>query len=197
MPKTNKLLRAMGIAVPVALMIMTADAKEVTRYWNSASGKAWVSGSGECWTSLHGPNNLPPCVSAPKKEKEKEIIDSYTINLVNDEFDFDKYFLKPDMKVALDDLARRVKASPGDEMLTIIGHTDSKGSEQYNYGLGLRRANSTKEYLVKVGKLDPNKIRVESKGELQPVASNATEEGRAQNRRIEIVADDFKAPKKK
>lgn len=195
MPKTNKLLRAMGIAVPVALMIMTADAKEVTRYWSSASSKAWVSGSGECWTSLHGPDNLPPCVSAPKKEKE--IIDSYTINLVNDEFDFDKYLLKPDMKVALDDLARRVKASPGDEMLTIIGHTDSTGSEQYNYGLGLRRANATKEYLVNVGKLDPTKIRVESKGELQPVASNATEEGRARNRRIEIVAEDFNAPKKK
>jgi outer membrane protein OmpA-like peptidoglycan-associated protein len=119
------------------------------------------------------------------------IVQSYDINLVNDEFAFNSAQLKPEMKVALDDLARRVRASPGQESLTIVGHTDSIGNPEYNYGLGLRRAQATKSYLVRSGGLDARRIRVASAGESEPVASNSSEQGRAINRRIEIKAAQY------
>ncbi|MEA3277785.1 MAG: OmpA family protein [Pseudomonadota bacterium] len=132
----------------------------------------------------------PNCVIEREYPKTgAEIIQSYTIDLVNDEFDFNKSTLKPEMKRALDDLARRVKATSGEEQLTIIGHTDSVGSEQYNYELGLRRAAASKNYLVNVGGLNPARIRTESAGERDPVATNETEQGRAKNRRIEVRAE--------
>ena len=119
------------------------------------------------------------------------IIDGYTIDLVEDEFDFDSARLKPAMRHALDDLARRVRESPGDERLTILGHTDSVGSRQYNYGLGQRRADASKRYLVAYGGVDPARIRTSSAGADIPVASNDTAAGRARNRRIEIRAERY------
>ena len=71
------------------------------------------------------------------------------------------------------------------ETIIAVGHTDSIGTEKYNQGLSERRAASVKSYLVSKG-VDPNRIYTEGKGELQPVASNKTREGRAQNRRVEI-----------
>jgi outer membrane protein OmpA-like peptidoglycan-associated protein len=114
------------------------------------------------------------------------IIQSYDINLVNDEFDFNSATLKPEMRHALDDLARRVRASPGEEVLTIVGHTDSVGSDDYNYALGLRRADASKAYLVRAGGLSSARIRTASEGKRNPVATNDTPQGRAMNRRIEV-----------
>lgn len=182
MRKATKILRATGLAAPVALTMALAgsmaNADMMEHFW-SAGNEGWVNSAGECWQSNDGPTDVPPCV---------KIIESFTIDLVNDEFDFNKYNLKPDMKVALDDLARRVKESTGDEKLTIVGHTDSVGSQSYNLGLGERRAAASKEYLVTVGGLDPSRIDVASEGKLQPVATNETAEGRAKNRRIEVRA---------
>ena len=90
------------------------------------------------------------------------------------------------MKAALDDVASRVKASPGDEHLTIIGHTDSIGTEEYNLGLGQRRADATADYLIDQG-ISASQITTKSMGESQPVADNGTREGRAKNRRAEIL----------
>jgi len=114
-----------------------------------------------------------------------EITPNVTINLVNDEFDFDSAALKPDMKTALDDVAAKIKASPGQEMLTIIGYTDSTGPEIYNQGLSERRAKSVAEYLAGEG-IPPASMTVMGKGETQPIADNGTRAGRAKNRRVEI-----------
>ena len=70
--------------------------------------------------------------------------------------------------------------------LMITGHTDAIGTEEYNQSLGLRRAESTKQYFEKLG-IPAVKIRIESKGETQPVDNNSTREGRANNRRTEIT----------
>ena len=188
MPKTNKTLRALGFAAPVALsMAMAAPAilaedAAIERYWSAAGGVAWVNPYGECWQSAGGPTGLPPCT---------EIIESFTIDLDNDEFDFDKSVLKPDMEVALDDLARRVKETSGEEQLTIVGHTDGVGSQEYNLGLGQRRADATKDYLVRVGGLDSSRINTASEGKIEPVATNETDAGRAKNRRVEVRAELF------
>ena len=69
--------------------------------------------------------------------------------------------------------------------LSVIGYADNIGSEDYNYKLGLRRAASTRNYLVRNG-ISEQIITISSKGESSPVATNGTESGRAQNRRTDI-----------
>ena len=114
-----------------------------------------------------------------------EIIPSLSINVTADHFAFDSAVLKRKMLDELDDVAARVKASKGDEMLEIVGHTDSTGPEAYNLGLSERRAQSAANYLEGKG-VSMSRITVKGMGESAPVASNATREGRAMNRRVEI-----------
>lgn len=99
-------------------------------------------------------------------------------------FDFDKATIRPDARPVLDEAVRTLKDEPG-VIVIAEGHTDSVGSEQYNQRLSVRRAQAVKDYLVRNG-IDASRIRVEGFGESQPVASNATAEGRAQNRRVEL-----------
>jgi OOP family OmpA-OmpF porin len=114
-----------------------------------------------------------------------EIMASMVINVTTDHFDFDSAKLKPAMMSALDDVAAKVKASPGDESLSIVGHTDSTGPEAYNQGLSERRAEAAATYLVEQG-VPASRITTSGMGESQPVADNSTREGRAMNRRVEI-----------
>ncbi len=100
-------------------------------------------------------------------------------------FDFDKSVLKPDGKKALDDLLAKIKGIDVD-VIVVVGHTDSKGSDAYNQKLSVRRAESVKSYLVSQG-VPVARVRTEGRGESAPVASNDTEEGRAQNRRVEVT----------
>ena len=71
------------------------------------------------------------------------------------------------------------------ETIVATGHTDSVGTDAYNQGLSVRRANTVKAYLVSKG-VAAERVLVEGKGETQPVASNATKDGRAQNRRVVV-----------
>ena len=112
-----------------------------------------------------------------------EVVENLTIDLVEDEFDFDSATLKPAMESALSDLADRIKASKGREQITIIGHTDSVGPADYNMGLSERRAESAASFLQSMG-IDG--ITTKGMGESSPVADNGTREGRAKNRRVEI-----------
>lgn len=82
-----------------------------------------------------------------------------------------------------DDLAKMLKET-GDSV-TVTGHTDSDGTAEYNMKLGLERANEFKTHLISRGVSD-DKIKVESKGKSMPIASNATKEGKQDNRRVEI-----------
>lgn len=101
-------------------------------------------------------------------------------------FDHDKSVLKPAGKEALQDLGDEIKAMGGRVVdIDVIGHTDSDGTEEYNQALSVRRAQAVKDYLVSEG-VDAAIIDVSGQGELNPIASNATKEGRAQNRRVDI-----------
>ena len=99
-------------------------------------------------------------------------------------FDFDKSVVKP---IYLPHIAKAAGVLRAHAKLDveIAGHTDSKGSDEYNMKLGLRRALAVKEWLVKYG-VDPGRLEVKSYGERQPAVSNATDEGRAKNRRVEL-----------
>ena len=126
------------------------------------------------------PEPIPEPVPEPKKD-DVWVFDSGRLN-----FDFDKSVVKPQYF----ELLRNVKdyAEQNDFKLTIIGHTDSKGSDEYNMALGMRRAIAVRDKLLEFG-LDPARILgVESRGESEPIAPNDTEEGRFENRRIEFKA---------
>ena len=99
-------------------------------------------------------------------------------------FDFDEYVIKPDFTADLDAAADLLLANP-DVTVRIDGHTDSVGSEEYNMGLSERRAEAVATYLEEVG-VARDRMTVAWFGESQPIATNDTAEGRAQNRRVEI-----------
>ena len=99
-------------------------------------------------------------------------------------FDFDKSVVKPQYFEMLHKFVEYVNYN--DYEVVIEGHTDSKGTNAYNMALGRRRAQSVKAKLLEFG-MDPGRIvGTVSKGEEEPVAANTTDEGRAQNRRIEF-----------
>lgn len=99
-------------------------------------------------------------------------------------FDFDKSDLTPAAKAQLDTLMDKLRNADV-VSIKVIGHTDSKGSDAYNQALSERRASSVAAYLLSQG-LAPNKLTSEGRGESEPVADNTTDEGRADNRRVEL-----------
>ena len=125
------------------------------------------------------PEPQPQPQPEPQPEEPGWVFDSGRLN-----FDFDKSVVKPQYF----ELLRNVKdyVEQNDFRLTIIGHTDSKGTDAYNMALGMRRAIAVRDKLLEFG-LDPSRILgVESRGESEPIATNDTEEGRFENRRIEF-----------
>ncbi|MCL4106963.1 UNVERIFIED_CONTAM: hypothetical protein GTU68_004104 [Idotea baltica] len=88
---------------------------------------------------------------------------------------------------ALSQLAGELKTNGS--AITVDGHTDSTGAEGYNQALGLQRALTTSDGLIADG-VEKNRLVIRSFGESKPIASNATSEGRAKNRRSEIWASE-------
>lgn len=100
-------------------------------------------------------------------------------------FGFDSAELSPEAQAVLDEQAV-VMEKDSKLKLIITGYTDSTGPEEYNQGLSERRANAAKEYLVSKG-VGVDRLNAIGYGETRPIASNDTKEGRAQNRRIELI----------
>jgi outer membrane protein OmpA-like peptidoglycan-associated protein len=99
-------------------------------------------------------------------------------------FDVGRHAIKPNMRPVLDRLASTLNQHPV-TTVTIIGHTDSTGSDSVNDPLSINRAASTRDYLVQRG-VSAQRIAVDGRGSRQPVADNTTAAGRAMNRRVEI-----------
>ncbi|MFP4136936.1 MAG: OmpA family protein [Halomonas sp.] len=100
-------------------------------------------------------------------------------------FGFDSSELTSNARNALDDVSR-ILTQYDDTRVNIAGHTDSTGDADYNQRLSERRAEAVGNYLSQSG-VASNRLNMRGYGEDQPVASNNTEEGRAQNRRVEIT----------
>ena len=100
-------------------------------------------------------------------------------------FDFDKTALKDAAKTNVQSLAASLNQYP-DTDIKVIGHTDSRGTEQYNMGLSERRAAAVKAYAVSQG-VPSSRLVTIGKGFAEPIADNDTDAGRAANRRVEIV----------
>ena len=100
-------------------------------------------------------------------------------------YDFDSSAIKAAASANLRNLATSLKKYSNTDLL-IVGHTDSSGSDTYNQGLSLRRANAASAYLEKQG-VSGQRMFTDGKGEMEPVATNDTEFGRQTNRRIEVA----------
>lgn len=131
------------------------------------------------------PEPVAPAVKTPQaaqleQSKPGDVI--VILEGVNFEFDSDR--LRPDAIVILDE-AVTVLNRRKDINMDIVGHTCSIGTEQYNQGLSERRARSVYDYLVNHG-IASERLTTQGYGETRPAFSNATREGRAKNRRVEL-----------
>ena len=100
-------------------------------------------------------------------------------------FDTDSYTVRPSLRSDLGKVADNLVAYP-DSTVQVIGHTDNVGDATYNLGLSQRRASAVADVLQSNG-VTYDRLQTIGRGEGQPIASNLTPEGRAQNRRVEII----------
>jgi OOP family OmpA-OmpF porin len=121
--------------------------------------------------------------SAEEMQDEIDLEGRVTLHGVN--FDFDKATLQPGADAVLDEVVRLMRDNP-DLQVEIEGHTDNIGSRDYNLDLSQRRAETVRGYLVRHG-IAAERMTSRGYGFDRPVTSNETEEGRARNRRVELV----------
>ena len=107
------------------------------------------------------------------------------VNLPDVTFAVDSTTISPSFRAALDEVAASLQKYPN-SLVDVMGHTDSTGSDSYNLDLSRRRAESVANYLVSRG-VARARIATVGYGEQYPVADNTTEQGRALNRRVELV----------
>jgi len=101
-------------------------------------------------------------------------------------FDTDKSDIKPESEPTLTEIARLLQQDPT-LSLNVVGHTDNVGGQEYNQNLSERRAASVVTYLTDRQGIDASRLTPVGAGMSSPIASNDTEEGRAKNRRVELV----------
>ncbi len=143
--------------------------------------------------SAEGYLNAADSVEVMNKEINPLIKDLYlkkievgvTVRLKNIYFDFDKTTLKPESFIELDKVVDLLKTNPSVE-IEISGHTDSKGSDDYNLNLSQGRSQSVVDYLISQG-IESYRLSAHGYGETNPIDTNDTEEGRANNRRVEFT----------
>ena len=162
--------RLAALAAPLAVVAalsaptaVSANDYNMEHFWSAQpEGTAWVTGYGECWQSLHGAGDLEPCVSGPVAAPAPK---EFTVRL---NFEFDKYRMENvvnDNELRrLDDYIAQVKNSEVQERISLTGHTDAKGSDAYNYQLGLRRAQAVQDYMISRGISAQDIVSVESRG---------------------------------
>jgi len=194
MNKTLKLILAAVITISAGSAM--AQPKNVDN-WVNSTGTPWRNGDGTlCWRDATwtpataapncdgwlAPKPAAAAAAVSKVAQKKITLQADTL------FDFDKSNLKSEGVATLNKLAQDIKKMKL-EVVIIVGYTDSVGTDAYNIALGQRRANAVKAFLTNDGGVEATRVYTESKGKADPVASNATAEGRAKNRRavIEVV----------
>lgn len=205
--KTTAVCLLAGLGAALASLPLAADQN---RYWRDAEGNLWRSTSGECirtgaWTPQ---GHTPGCDPEPPETRTSQSpapsaagLETQTIEVAALEapaqqpteprpieldavtlFDLDSARLRPQDVTAVNGIASEAKRAARIDAVEIVGYADSTGASDYNQRLSEQRALAVKEQLVRAG-IDPALIRTEGRGEADPVASNATPEGRRQNRR--------------
>jgi len=207
--KILALVAPMGLAAAVAFAPTAATAGYLTygdaegvvnsynECWQAEGGMASVKGPAACDdcskrdSDGDGVNDCnDKCPNTPKGVRVNadgcEIIADVVLS-TEVLFDFDKYELKPSGRQALDELATRIDKTEGVEKISVVGHTDPIGSDQYNQGLSERRANAVSKHMAQRG---VPSVSVVGMGERELVVSNCGNNRacNAPNRRVEVKA---------
>jgi outer membrane protein OmpA-like peptidoglycan-associated protein len=168
---------------------MTEVQKDDPEYWKGAVIGAPIGAvlCGLVGHAIFDKEPTPPPTPTPEPPPPPS---SKRIVLRGVNFDFDDTAVRPDSRAILDEAAETLREHP-DVDIAVEGYTDDIGTEEYNDKLSVRRAQAVFRYLVNRG-VAPDRMEVIGYGESRPVASNETESGRAQNRRVELVVKELK-----
>lgn len=149
----------------------------------AAVGAAVGAGVGYNWTAIR--NKLSGQTAGTGTQITEQADGSLKVNIPSQvTFDTDSATIKPSFRSVLDGVAQTISQEPSVNA-QVVGHTDSTGNADHNMALSQRRAQSVEAYLADRG-IARTRLTAEGRGQTQPVASNATEDGRTQNRRVEI-----------
>jgi len=202
-------MKMKGLVIALGLVSTTAFAAADFDYATNSSSTVWRNSSGECWHMGVRGEDFQPLVEcgdavvvveetvvesvgekvvveeeAAVISEEGAVVAAAAIVLSDVQFANNSAELPDEFKDELDVIVQGVQADPGVTGLVVTGHTDSSGAAAYNLDLSERRAKSVGDYLTAEGVGVP--VTTQGKGESEPVADNATREGRAQNRRVVI-----------
>lgn len=164
------------------LALAACETPEDTSSSASGRGSATASGSGSGSTS--GDVASRALSSAPRTGTQEDLVVNVGDRVF---FDFDRYDLRQDARQIVEKQATWLDQNRG-VTITIEGHTDERGTREYNLALGERRANSLRDYLVALG-IDANRVKTTSFGKERPVDPRSTKESWSQNRRGVLVVD--------
>ncbi len=169
-----------------AVMVFAPDGQSFRGYfWHAGNEQEPPAGSwsGEKESSEVG--ECPHWSGSVEGELKKSLAASGRARLYGILFDLDSSVIRPESKPVLDEVLALLQGEPSWRIL-IEGHTDATGSDAHNQDLSEGRAASIRAYL-EAGGIDGARLSTVGHGETRPVADNATELGRAQNRRVELV----------
>jgi len=196
---TSRLIAGLGSAV-IAGSVATAVAS--SGYVLDSAGNVVTSGSGECvqtgaWSQdLSTPECDPALAARLKAERAAELAalepstPEPTLLRLSDKrnvtFELNSATLTPAAIDELDRLLGKIREFDEIDTIDVVGHTDSTGSESYNLTLSEQRAASVSQFLESRG-VRASLLSTQGEGEANPVADNKTREGRAMNRRVDIL----------
>jgi OOP family OmpA-OmpF porin len=212
MKSTNAPIRRLLLTIGCGLFSMTVFASGSPGYLNDKSGSVVTDSAGDCvktggWTSKLG---TPACDAALAARLEAERLAAENAlaaaklaqlespaaikkpvlvrlsDARNVMFEFNSSSLNPSASNELVRVLNKIDEFDAIDSIEIIGHTDSTGPEQYNQALSVQRATGVRDYLAAHG-IASRLLTVNGKGEISPVADNTSREGRAKNRRVDIL----------
>src|SRR6185295_1032935 len=167
-----------------AIMVFSPDGKQLFGLW-------WYKGqdnAGSFWNGTRKSATVGGCphwAGGAQEQLAKDLQELGRARVYGINFDSDSAVIRDESKPTIDRIAAVLKANPGWK-LTIEGHTDSTASAAHNQQLSKQRADAVKAYLQSAG-IDGGRLTAVGYGAGKPVASNSSESGRAQNRRVELV----------
>jgi len=167
-----------------AILVFAPDGKQMTGVW-------WFESNPQdrgLWYGTRKSDSIGSCAhwaGSIQGQITKDVEEFGRARVYGINFDTDSDHIKDESKPTLDKIVSMLKVKP-DWKITIEGHTDSTSTPQHNQNLSERRAASVKNYLQSAG-IDVSRVKTVGYGATKPVASNDTEMGRAQNRRVELT----------
>ncbi len=182
----NSISKSLLIALPMLALGACSSVESDSAAQEKAAAEAKEKAQAEA-QAAENEGVQTDTIEAGDLTEEELLVQEYTDAILTTtiNFDFDKSVIKPEFMPVLDAHAKLLVANP-DKSVTVEGHTDERGTPEYNISLGERRAISVSTYLENMG-VTSSQINVVSYGEEKPVNATHNEDGWAENRRAELA----------